>query len=43
MNAGTSMLERSAYDFQPMTPTRDPEAIPSSAKVSRNGRDRSRG
>ena len=43
MNAGTSIRAGSAYDFQPSTPTRVPAVIPSPARISRSGRDRSRG
>ena len=43
MNAGTSMVDRSAYVFQPTTPTRLPGPMPSSARISASGRERSRG
>ncbi len=43
MNAGTSIRDRSAYGFQPMTPTRLPAPIPSPPRISPSGSDRSRG
>ena len=43
MNAGISMRASSAYVFQPSTPTREPAVIPSPARISARGRERSRG
>jgi hypothetical protein len=41
--AGASCVARSANGFQAITPTRAPSTMPSSPRMSRSGRDRSRG
>jgi hypothetical protein len=42
-NAGTSIVSRPAYVFQPTTPTRLPDPMPSSPRMSASGDEASRG